>query len=60
MKVENYTNNILNGEYKEYYRTGKLKVAGKYVDGLKDGEWVEYDAHGQVVKTSKFVKGKEK
>jgi len=48
------------GEYKEYFESGKLKIEGSYVNGEKDGKWTEFDENGGILKTSKFIKGVEK
>ena len=46
-----------NGAYQEFYRNGKLKSAGPYINGVKDGEWIDYDETGKAVKKTKFKNG---
>ncbi|HNV49039.1 MAG TPA: hypothetical protein PKJ16_18505, partial [Spirochaetota bacterium] len=48
-KIEaNYMLNKLNGEYKEYYPTGKIKAEGEYMTNKKNGEWKFYLQDGSV------------
>lgn len=35
------------GEWKQYYKTGKIKATGTYEDGVKSGKWVYYFANGK-------------
>jgi antitoxin component YwqK of YwqJK toxin-antitoxin module len=50
----------MDGDFKEYYKNGKIKTAGKYFAGNKEGPWTEYDETGKVLQVTKFkaVKGK--
>ena len=38
-----FVNGVENGEYKSWYRSGKLAWTGHYKNGLMDGVWREYD-----------------
>ena len=57
--VENYQDNQLVGEFTEYFRDGKVKISGKYVNGQKDGPWTEYNESGKVEKVTRFKNGTE-
>jgi len=47
IKVETYDDNELDGEYKEFYSNGNIKVQGVYDDGEKEvDEWKCFDMDG--------------
>jgi len=49
IKYETYDDNILDGEYKEFYDNGNLKVQGEYDNGKKNlEEWSCYNREGTV------------
>lgn len=52
-----YKDDVLNGEYKELFSNGKLKLKGNYVDGNKEGEWIEYNLTGVVVGKVRYKNG---
>jgi len=54
LSVTMYENDILNGEFKEFFSTGKLKYHGKYVNGKLSGEWREYYPNGVLNKISRY------
>jgi antitoxin component YwqK of YwqJK toxin-antitoxin module len=54
LSVTMYENDILNGEFKEFFSTGKLKYYGKYVNGKLSGEWREYYPNGVLNKISRY------
>lgn len=54
LSVASYTNDTLDGDYKEYFSTGKLKLIGKYENGKLVGEWKEYYPNGSIFKISKY------
>ena len=37
--VMNFKNDLLEGEYKEYFMNGKLKIKGQYLDQQKKSRW---------------------
>ncbi len=47
------------GEYKEYYKSGKLFLKGTYRDGKKHGDFVALSEEGVEKAKGKFVNGKE-
>ncbi|WP_367181828.1 toxin-antitoxin system YwqK family antitoxin, partial [Fusobacterium sp.] len=47
LNEEYYRNNILNGEFKEYSREGKVTLIGKYSNGMRSGEWKGFDETGK-------------
>ncbi|MDR1726076.1 MAG: hypothetical protein LBR28_06785 [Bacteroidales bacterium] len=50
----NYKDDLRDGEYKEYYRTGELRVIGQYKADKKEGVWSIYD-DTQVIAKQTFV-----
>ena len=52
-----YVKNVENGEYREYYRNGIIKLQGNYVNGIKDGPWTEYDELGKAIKITRYKNG---
>ena len=43
MRIKNPISSFnLNGEHKEYFKTGGLKSTGNYINGIRNGRWVEY------------------
>lgn len=44
---ENYKNDILDGEYKSYYRNGKIHTIGYHTNGVRSGEWKDYSENGK-------------
>jgi antitoxin component YwqK of YwqJK toxin-antitoxin module len=49
LSMTNYVNDLKDGPYKEFYPTGKVKMAGYYALGERTGEWFEYYNTGQVM-----------
>jgi antitoxin component YwqK of YwqJK toxin-antitoxin module len=45
----NYSNNLLNGDYKEYYTNGSLKSIIQYTNNKKNGLAIYYDIQGNVI-----------
>ena len=50
----NYEKDLLNGNWEEFYESGKKKVKGAFVRGQKSGKWLYYDANGKIIETKKF------
>jgi antitoxin component YwqK of YwqJK toxin-antitoxin module len=42
------------GIYREYYKSGTLKIQGNYDNGLRSGQWNYYDENGELTLCSKF------
>lgn len=55
-----FSNNEINGEYKEYNYNGTVVILGKYVDGKKHGKWKYFNDAGKQINTIKYKKGKKK
>lgn len=50
---------LKNGNYREYFENGEIKVKGHYKDDLQDGTWKLYDEQGNLLEEKSFDKGKE-
>ncbi|MFM6933854.1 MAG: toxin-antitoxin system YwqK family antitoxin [Flavobacteriales bacterium] len=57
LSICNYVNNVRQGNYKEYFSSGKLKMNGEYLNGEKTGEWIEYYSSGQVMTRVRYKRG---
>ena len=61
----NYKNNIwriygeLEGEYKEYYEDGHLKIICNFKNGKFEGEYKEYHKNGQLMRIYNYKNGKK-
>src|SRR6218665_200615 len=56
----NYEKGIPTGEYKEYYRNGKVSETGLYnKSGMKDGTWKTFYDDGTISMEQTFSDGKE-
>lgn len=53
-----YTENIKNGFYKEYYISGNTECEGFYKNDKQDGEWVFYSEAGEIIKIVLYNEGK--
>lgn len=49
---ENY-----NGEYKKYYKNGKVKTVENYIDGSMHGEFIYYNKNGELDEIINYVYG---
>jgi hypothetical protein len=59
-KQQEFEGVILNhGEYKEYYRTGKLAIQGQFYKGKKEGLWTMFNENGDKVIERLYVNGTE-
>ncbi|MDD7887647.1 DUF3352 domain-containing protein [Flavivirga sp. 57AJ16] len=45
---------LKHGDYKEYYRNGKLKISGKYYKDAQNGAWRAYNFNGDLVFKKRF------
>lgn len=54
--IDSYTN-LFNGEYKEYYENGKLKVKFNYINGYLNGKQYYYDENGRETKVEEYDYG---
>jgi antitoxin component YwqK of YwqJK toxin-antitoxin module len=57
-KITNYNNDSKHGEWKSFYRNGKLMGWGHYKEGLPDGRWTYYNILGAPVGEGAFQNGK--
>jgi antitoxin component YwqK of YwqJK toxin-antitoxin module len=53
-----YKDNLLSGEYLEYFQNGKLAEKGTYTDDVRDGVFEYYYESGQLEKKVEYRKGK--
>jgi antitoxin component YwqK of YwqJK toxin-antitoxin module len=54
-----YSGLLLDGDYKEYDKKGKLKMEGKYTQGGKTGEWKKWSVKGEVTTMDASVKDEQ-
>ncbi|MFY0603157.1 MAG: hypothetical protein JXQ93_04355 [Flavobacteriaceae bacterium] len=47
-KKVTFKKGIVDGTYLEYYKTGELKVSGRFDDGKKNGNWKIYNRNGKI------------
>ena len=52
-----YVAGNLQGVYKEFYASGKVRQEGNYKDDQKDGTWKYYDASGKLTAEVIYEKG---
>lgn len=52
----NYKNDVLQGDYKEYYPTKQIRQKGQYINGNKEGKWLVYIPNGKVVQEFVYQK----
>ena len=45
-RLELFSSGVKNGEYKEFFNNGNIKINGQYINGDKSGLWVEYFREG--------------
>ena len=57
MRTSFYVDGKIDSEYKEFFKSGKLKVEGNYQKGLPVGAWKEYTNSGELYKTYSFKNG---
>ena len=50
-----YRHGKLEGEFKNYYASGKLSRVGRYRNGNSEGEWLSYFENGQLERASTYV-----
>lgn len=41
-------------EWKEYYKSGKIKAKGQYLDNVKVGDWIYYFENGQIEQRGEY------
>ncbi len=52
-----YKNGKLDGLYKTYYFSGKLKEQKTYINGKENGEWKKYYIDGKLKESGDFING---
>ena len=50
-----YRHGKLDGEWKDYYSSGKIRRTGRYRHGSTEGEWVSYFENGQRERVSTYA-----
>ncbi|WP_262733413.1 toxin-antitoxin system YwqK family antitoxin [Gaetbulibacter sp. NE] len=58
-KVNNFENDLLNGEFKEFYESGKLKYHLYYKDNKHHGEGKTYYENGNLESKGNLIEGKQ-
>ena len=54
-----YVDDVLNGEYKEFYDNGEIKSTANYVDGVLEGLSLVYDREGNLSYEIPYIKNKK-
>lgn len=54
-----YKENILNGTFKEWHRSGKIKNVQEYKNGLLDGSYKVWRENGSIKQEARYVKGEK-
>lgn len=49
---------IKHGTYKNYFKSGKVKLSGDYDQNRRTGEWKEFDVHGNLHRVKIYRLGK--
>lgn len=55
----NYVDGLAQGEWKRFYKDGKIQVKGKYLNGLQNGECIWYTTSGKAEVVGYFLEGKK-
>lgn len=50
---------VKDGRYFKYYKSGQLKISGRYKDGKKHREWKFYNQDGAITKIETYKNGKK-
>ena len=56
--IENYSNDVLNGDAKYFYDNGNLIETGYFRQGKKTGQWLSYNLYGELVNRREYISGK--
>lgn len=54
-----FVDNIMQGDYKRYARTGLLESNGGFVDGKKEGKWLKFNNDGFIREIKFYIFGKD-
>lgn len=57
--IENYVDDVKNGEEIEYFEDGSIKATGKYEKGLKVGKFIKNHPNGKAMIVENFKNGKQ-
>jgi len=58
VKNGSYNKGKFNGEEKEYFENGQVKIIRNFKNDELDGDFKEFDFNGQLIKSSTFKKGR--
>lgn len=58
-KESTYKDDVLDGQYTEYFANGKKKCEGNYSNGSKNGFWKTYADNGDLIEMRRFENGKD-
>jgi antitoxin component YwqK of YwqJK toxin-antitoxin module len=53
-----YQSGLRNGKFETYYKDGKIKSQGQFVDDEPTGEWIYFEPHGALKRQLTFASGK--
>ena len=56
-RQETYIDDVLNGEYKEFFDFGTSKVSGNYLNGKKVGKFITYHINGKIMFVEHYKNG---
>ncbi|MBI2259250.1 MAG: toxin-antitoxin system YwqK family antitoxin [Flavobacteriia bacterium] len=56
-RIENYQNDALHGEVKEFFDFGVVKLTGKYVNGKKEGKFITNHINGKPMSIELYKNG---
>lgn len=56
-EIYNYSNGLIEGEYKRYFENGQLMLKGNYVNNVREGSWTEYHVNGKRAAYYNYSKG---
>lgn len=59
ISIYNYKNGQVEGEFKEIYPTGQVKLTGAFLDHKRHGEWIYYELDGKKMSIERYYKGQK-
>ena len=54
MKIENYSEGLLNGLWKLFYSTSKIKLIGQYKNNYRQGTWEWLNEDGDLIHSKQY------
>ena len=53
-KVQNWQNDVKNGKFTVFYKSGRGYISGAYLDGKYSGDYIVYDMDGSILKQIQY------